>query len=264
MSREGVRQREIFRVEAEGESSPQGGAILVCGTEEFCSEARHEWQRKSPGMPVVLADGLESAQRMMARETPRAILAETRVLAGGAPTIRQRHQTIAAAVALLAGHAPVVWIGSEEERTTVSQMSPPVEADFVPRSALCLPAAMAMLERRLRLVSAGSPRIQARHGHISVGELTSDGRDFGEVLRHELNNPLTGILGNAELLLLEVQRGRLMVPAGALQRLEVIAELAVRMRETVRQLSDRWEAAGGNLPAEKQEPAEEPQWPVSG
>jgi len=30
--------------------------------------------------------------------------------------------------------------------------------------------------------------------------------DFGEVLRHELNNPLTGILGNAELLLVEVHR----------------------------------------------------------
>ena len=30
--------------------------------------------------------------------------------------------------------------------------------------------------------------------------------DFGEVLRHELNNPLTGILGNAELLLSEIRR----------------------------------------------------------
>ena len=97
-----------------------------------------------------------------------------------------------------------------------------------------------------------------------MGELTADGRDFGEVLRHELNNPLTGILGNSELLLLEVRRGRLTLPANALQRLEVIAELAVRMRETVRQLSDRWEAAGGNLGAEKEEPAEEPQWPVNG
>lgn len=29
---------------------------------------------------------------------------------------------------------------------------------------------------------------------------------FGEVLRHELNNPLTGILGNAELRLAEVRR----------------------------------------------------------
>jgi signal transduction histidine kinase len=31
-------------------------------------------------------------------------------------------------------------------------------------------------------------------------------RDFGEVLRHELNNSLTGILGSAELLLVELRR----------------------------------------------------------
>jgi signal transduction histidine kinase len=44
-----------------------------------------------------------------------------------------------------------------------------------------------------------------------------------------LNNPLTGILGNAELLLSEIRRksdGRL--PQGAPQRLETIAALAVR------------------------------------
>jgi signal transduction histidine kinase len=66
--------------------------------------------------------------------------------------------------------------------------------------------------------------------------------DFGEVLRHELNNPLTGILGNAELLLSEIRRndeGRL--PAGGLQRLETIAALAVRLRETIRRLSQEWE-----------------------
>ena len=66
--------------------------------------------------------------------------------------------------------------------------------------------------------------------------------DFGEVLRHELNNPLTGILGNAELLLSEIRRnddGR--VPAGGLQRLETIATLAVRLRETIRRLSQEWE-----------------------
>jgi signal transduction histidine kinase len=68
------------------------------------------------------------------------------------------------------------------------------------------------------------------------------GEDFGEVLRHELNNPLTGILGNAELLLAEVRRsndGRL--PPGGLQRLETIAALAVRLRETIRRLSQEWE-----------------------
>jgi len=66
--------------------------------------------------------------------------------------------------------------------------------------------------------------------------------DFGELLRHELNNPLTGILGNAELLLSEIRRktdGRM--PHGAPQRLETIAALAVRLRETVRRLSQEWE-----------------------
>ena len=74
------------------------------------------------------------------------------------------------------------------------------------------------------------------------GPLEGVGEDFGEVLRHELNNPLTGILGNAELLLAEIRRnddGRL--PPGGLQRLETIAALAVRLRETIRRLSQELE-----------------------
>jgi signal transduction histidine kinase len=67
-------------------------------------------------------------------------------------------------------------------------------------------------------------------------------KDFGELLRHELNNPLTGILGNAELLLVELQRQEPQLPEQARARLETIALLAVRMRETVRRLSDDWQA----------------------
>jgi signal transduction histidine kinase len=52
--------------------------------------------------------------------------------------------------------------------------------------------------------------------------------DFGTVLRHELNNPLTGILGNAELRLVELRRKNLELPEQARIRLETIAELAVR------------------------------------
>jgi signal transduction histidine kinase len=65
-------------------------------------------------------------------------------------------------------------------------------------------------------------------------ELTGD---FGEILRHEVNNPLTGILGNTELLL--ARRDGL--PPGAIERLQTIAELAVRLRETVRRLSNAWD-----------------------
>lgn len=62
-------------------------------------------------------------------------------------------------------------------------------------------------------------------------------------MRHELNNPLTGILGNAELLLVEIRRQRsAQFSEGSLKRLETIAALAVRMRETVRRLSQACEA----------------------
>jgi signal transduction histidine kinase len=67
-------------------------------------------------------------------------------------------------------------------------------------------------------------------------------QDFGAVLRHELNNPLTGILGNAELLLVELRRRNLVLPEQVESRLETIAALAVRMRETVRRLSEEWQA----------------------
>jgi signal transduction histidine kinase len=62
-------------------------------------------------------------------------------------------------------------------------------------------------------------------------ELSSD---FGEILRHKVNNPLTGILGITELLLARL-------PPAAVERLETIAGLAVRLRETVRRLSNAWD-----------------------
>jgi signal transduction histidine kinase len=77
-----------------------------------------------------------------------------------------------------------------------------------------------------------------------------DERDFGEVLRHELNNPLTGILGNAELLLVELRKRNMELPQLAQTRLETIAALAVRMRETVRRLSEEWEAQAEELARE--------------
>jgi signal transduction histidine kinase len=107
-------------------------------------------------------------------------------------------------------------------------------ADFVARKANCFAEARGPIQRRLRLA-------QQAPGYAAETFEVTDG-DFGEVLRHELNNPLTGILGNAELLLVEIHRtsdGR--IPHGAEQRLETIAGLAVRMRETVRRLSQEWE-----------------------
>lgn len=103
-----------------------------------------------------------------------------------------------------------------------------------------------------RYKKAESP--QTKDAMDNLGEpLEGLAEDFGEVLRHELNNPLTGILGNAELLLSEIRRnddGRL--PANGLQRVETIAALAVRLRETIRRLSQEWDVRNA-VPREKSE-----------
>jgi signal transduction histidine kinase len=102
------------------------------------------------------------------------------------------------------------------------------------RDGGCVPAALSLIRGRLRQTQSVADSVR---DHFEEGA-----EDFGEVLRHELNNPLTGILGNAELLLAEVHRnkdGKL--PHGGEQRLETIAALAVRLRETVRRLSQEWE-----------------------
>ena len=67
--------------------------------------------------------------------------------------------------------------------------------------------------------------------------------DGAEILRHEINNPLTGILGDAELMLSHRDR----LPAADTQRQQTVVDLAVRLRETTRRLSNAWETQPPSL-----------------
>jgi signal transduction histidine kinase len=51
--------------------------------------------------------------------------------------------------------------------------------------------------------------------------------------RHELNNLLTGVLGQAQLILMREE-----LPANARRRLETLEELTKRMRDVVAELND--------------------------
>jgi signal transduction histidine kinase len=142
--------------------------------------------------------------------------------------------TLDTGVNALALYAPVVVIGRTEQEPRLRALIAAGVADFVPRAAGCVAVATGLMERRL---------LRVQHIAEGIPSVTEEWpRDFAEVLRHELNNPLTGILGNAELLLAEITRkndGRL--PHGGRERVETIAALAMKMRETVRQLSNEWE-----------------------
>jgi signal transduction histidine kinase len=167
------------------------------------------------------ADTLTQAESMLGGFTPQVILFDESAL----PT-----QTKAArVVASLVEHAPVVVAVNAENEEAFAFLIGSGAADVVARTGHFASVAAGMVDRRLRL---------AEQAASDIG-LFEPGVDFGELLRHEMNNPLTGILGNAELLL--SRRDRL--PPQAIAQLETIASLAMRLRETVRHLSDRWESS---------------------
>ncbi len=64
--------------------------------------------------------------------------------------------------------------------------------------------------------------------------------EVAALLRHEINNPLTGVLGNAELVLAEASA----LPAKTRHRLTTIIELAVRLRDVVRNLETQLDRGG--------------------
>jgi signal transduction histidine kinase len=139
-----------------------------------------------------------------------------------------RKHALESTVAMLTEAAPVVVVSSPERQAELAFLIASGAADFVARSGHFVAVAAGLVERRIHLANA------------AANMLGSDGfgaeDDFGEILRHEVNNPLTGILGNAELLLARREG----LPPSAIARVETIAELAVRLRETVRRLSSAW------------------------
>ena len=138
-------------------------------------------------------------------------------------------ESLESIVSMLTEMAPVVVAASPAKQADLAFLIRAGAVDFVARMSHFIPIAAGMLKRRVRIAERVAGMIQ-----FPLDELTGD---FGEILRHEVNNPLTGILGNTELLL--ARRDRL--PPGAVERLQTIAELAVRLRETVRRLSNAWD-----------------------
>ena len=225
--------------------------LLVSDDEALRTAARHELETIDDRRRVASVSSVDAARRIVEDAAPAVILLADASPELGAPT---ESPSLDVAVSSLASYAPVVVIGDAEHQTELSGLVAAGAADYVVRTGECLNVALGLVERRLRkaqndahIVSAA---VDAAGAPRADGLAQFEGKDFGEVLRHELNNPLTGILGNAELLLSEIRRkadGRL--PQGASQRLETIAALAVRLRETVRRLSQEWESRQSVAPS---------------
>jgi signal transduction histidine kinase len=208
--------------------------LLVVDDELVCAAARRELETRRPDVRVSAVNSVEAALRHVKLTAPNVIL-----LADGLrePELNGETLQLEKIVKALGMFAPVVVMGASPREMGLNALIAADAADYVPWAEGCMTVALGLLERRLDRAR--------RIADSSASLLEGWSKDFAEVLRHELNNPLTGILGNAELLLAEINRkkdGRL--PFGGLERVETIAALAMRMRETVRQLSHQWEVRG--------------------
>jgi signal transduction histidine kinase len=193
-------------------------AFLVAADAELMRSLIEELVRAGKRYQLPIAASLQQARERLSRISPTAILIDESALSG-AP--------IRAAAEEFAGSAPVVVLASPSCQAELAPLIATASVDFVARTGSYVPVVAALLGRQIR---------EAERREISFSEVDLP-TDFGELLRHEVNNPLTGILGNAEILL--ARRDRL--PAAVAQRLETIADLAVRLRETIRRLSWSWE-----------------------
>jgi signal transduction histidine kinase len=209
--------------------------LLVSNDAGFCAAMRREFDSSALRVRAAAVSSVAAARRILEEDSPGVILLEEDTVAADCAKAREAGQSLKEVVGPLAEHAPVVVIGPAEKRGELAGLIEAGAADFVERKTNALAEARGLIQQRLR--QAPQEIESAQNAADESGE-----EDFGELLRHELNNPLTGILGNAELLLAEIRRKRDgKIPAGGEQRLEIIATLAVRLRETVRRLSEKWE-----------------------
>jgi signal transduction histidine kinase len=198
--------------------TPKGQIQVICATQQLAREYVSEFHR--------------AAEALRLRPIKRR--AEARRLAAGISVFlldqsgieTRSKQELKRTVERLIEVAPVIVVAAAERQSELTELLNSGTTDFVARTGNFVPVAVALVERRLKM---------ARMAMVASSEEIKRARsaNFGEILRHEVNNPLTGILGNAEMLLAK----RDGLPASAIERLETIAHLAVRLRETVRRLS---------------------------
>ena len=205
----------------EKQASAARGALLCVADGHLAECLSREIKLSVPAATVSIAVNLTELIEGMEIDAPRVILLDEELLQD-APLCEFLRQ--------LTKSAPVVLLAAPERQAEILAMVAEGEVEFVVRRGEFIPLAARLVERRLRWAQLAGSSIASPWSEMSD--------DVAEIFRHEINNPLTGILGNAELLLSHGVR----LPAADTQRLQTVVELAVRLRETIRRLSDAWDS----------------------
>lgn len=166
----------------------------------------------------VPAGTLDAIYETLQREVRCVVMVDTRILGSSA---------LQEVLLRLTEYSTVALVAEPARCQEVARWIARGDIEFIPRTGDFEPLAAAILLRRIRWAEQSE--------QLSGAPWQSLPADFGAMLRHEINNPLTGILGNAELLLTHY---RDKLPVAATQRLETIVDLAVRLREATRRLGN--------------------------
>src|SRR5260370_35601547 len=104
----------------------------------------------------------------------------------------QSQQALERAIDRLVEAAPVIVVAAPERQAELSFLLGSGAADFVARTGNFVPVAVELVERRIRLATAGAAAQPAN---------TRDGwaPHFGEILRNAGKKPHTGVLGNTKM-----------------------------------------------------------------
>ena len=201
-------------------------SIVCTGDAEFARRLIHAAGRFARPAGIQLVSSYADLRVRMEELSPRVLVLEDRLIEENSLTDALRPMTETAPLILVA--AP----GREEE---ISGLIAEGDVDLVARTGDFISLVASLMERRLRWAERSDTALGPPWGGVPA--------EAAEIFRHEFNNPLTGILGNAELVL--AHRDRL--SPGETQRLQTVVELAVRPRETIRRLTQAWERESHSL-----------------
>jgi signal transduction histidine kinase len=215
---EGIARRAMIPAER----SP----LLGVADEVIARRLTREIERVSRTGRALVASSVEQLRHFAGCIAPDVILLDYELLDGAPPDELFRQLAIT---------APVILLAPLERQAEIARLVAGGDVEFVARAGDFIPLAAALVERRLRWAAMSDSMLGPPWAELPG--------DIGAIFRHEFNNPLTGILGNAELLL--AHRDRL--TAVDTQRLQTVVDLAVRLRETIRRLSNAWENCRNDL-----------------
>lgn len=195
-------------------------ALLGVGDAVLRERLAREFSRLTANCSIQAASTLLQLRLLASRDAPEAMLIDAAIF-GNAPLAEILRPFVAI--------APVVVLTPPNRQEEAARLVAEGNVECVPRAGDFVPLAAALLARRIRWARMSESLLGPPWAAVHS--------DLGAIFRHEINNPLTGILGNAELVLGHSER----LSTVDTQRLRTVVDLAVRLRETIRRLSNAWE-----------------------